>query len=40
MDLTKRELENRLNAPIQSMQNKEQQRLESEQNKSLQEFTR
>ena len=38
MDLTKRELENRLNAPIQSMQNKEQQRLKSEQNKSLQEF--
>ena len=38
MDLTKRELENRLNAPINATSSKEQQRLKSEQNNSLQEF--
>ena len=38
MDLTKRELENRLNAPINATSSKEQQRLKSEQNNSLQDF--
>ena len=38
MDLTKRELENRLNAPINATSSKEQQRLKCEQNKSLQDF--
>ena len=38
MDQTKRELENRLNAPINATSSKEQQRLKSEQNNSLQDF--
>ena len=38
MDLTKRELENRLNVPINATSSKEQQRLKSEQNNSLQDF--
>ena len=38
MDLTKRELENRLNAPINATSSKEQQRLKSGQNQSLQDF--
>ena len=38
MDLTKRELENRLNAPTASTASKEQQRLKTHQNASLQDF--
>ena len=38
MDLTKRELENRLSAPINTSASKEQQKLKTFQNQSLQEF--
>ena len=38
MDLTKNELEKRLNAPINATSTKEQQRLKSDQNKTLQDF--